>query len=227
VYPQTLVKIVDNSDYNARVINSSDRVPIAMVGFASDRGSEDLTDLVGEDWFDMYGHTLHFAKYGQPLIQAGKMIEAGARLYSKRVVAPDAKLANQGVYAHLLINRQVVEDSPAVPAVPSTGPGDPGTPAIPAVTHVETDVTIKYNSLCVSTTSIQIGKLVQYRTDTPRKPGSMYEKTGVTYFLDCFYEDDVKSIFVKRENYELVGKVGFDYELSSNGQYLYRKQKCM
>ena len=153
MYPQTLVKIVDNSDYNARVINSSDRVPIAMVGFASDRGSEDLTDLVGEDWFDMYGHTLHFAKYGQPLIQAGKMIEAGARLYSKRVVAPDAKLANQGVYAHLLINRQVVEDSPAVPAVPSTGPGDPGTPAIPAVTHVETDVTIKYNSLCVSTTS--------------------------------------------------------------------------
>lgn len=84
----------------------------------------------------------------------------------------------------------------------------------------------EYLFLCVSTTSIQIGKLVQYRTDTPRKPGSIYEKTGVTYFLDCFYEDDVKSIFVKRENYELVGKVGFDYELSSNSQYLYRKQKC-
>lgn len=68
--------------------------------------------------------------------------------------------------------------------------------------------------LCTSS-SQSIGKLVQYKLN-----GSLYEKTGVNYFLNSYYEGDVKSLFVCRENYDIIGMLGQNFVLSDNEQYI-------
>ena len=68
--------------------------------------------------------------------------------------------------------------------------------------------------LCTSS-SQSIGKLVQYKLN-----GSLYEKTGVTYFLNSYHEGDVKSLFVCRENYDIIGMLGQNFVLSDNEQYI-------
>lgn len=99
MYPTTLIKIEDNSQYQATVRSEIGSTVTAMQGFASERGTEDFVMLRGSAWYSMFGTDLDFKKYGQALQQAAKMIDAGATVYSKRVVAPDAKLSNVGIYA--------------------------------------------------------------------------------------------------------------------------------
>lgn len=65
----------------------------------SDKGTEDLTTLVGDDWFKMYGSKPSFEKHGQPLLQATNIIKAGGVCVTKRLVADDATLANVTVVA--------------------------------------------------------------------------------------------------------------------------------
>ena len=67
----------------------------------SDKGTEDLTTLVGEDWYKMYGSKPSFEKHGQPLLQATKIISAGGVCVTKRLVADDATLANIAVVAKI------------------------------------------------------------------------------------------------------------------------------
>ena len=99
MYPTTLIEIEDNSQYTVTVASTIGDTTTAMQGFASSRGTEDFVLLRGNSWYNMFGRDLDFKKYGQALQQAAKMIDAGAAIYSKRVVAPDAKLPNVGIYA--------------------------------------------------------------------------------------------------------------------------------
>ena len=62
-----------------------------------------------------------------------------------------------------------------------------------------------------------IGKLVQYRKQTP----TMYEKTNIAYFLNCYKEDDIKSLFLSRDNYELIGVIGKNFKLSEDKDQSY------
>ena len=72
-----------------------------MAAITSDKGPEDYREVEGEQFFKLYGNNISFAKHGQPLLQAAASINAGARLFVKRVVAPDAKLANLAVLANV------------------------------------------------------------------------------------------------------------------------------
>lgn len=101
MYPQCLIKIIDNSYYDDKIINSSVRIPTAMQAFASDRGTEDLELFIGEDFYKMYGYNTDFATYGQALKQVSGMIDNGGQVFCKRVVAPDATLSNLGIYVHI------------------------------------------------------------------------------------------------------------------------------
>ena len=66
-----------------------------------------------------------------------------------------------------------------------------------------------------------IGKLVQYKKSSK----TTFEKTELVYFLNSYFEDDVKSLFLKRENYDMIGLVGKNFELSADTDktYLVRK----
>ena len=68
--------------------------PLFMTAFTADKGTEELVRLYGDDFYKMYGRNLSFAKHGQPLLQAGRVIDKGAELLVKRVVAKDATLSN-------------------------------------------------------------------------------------------------------------------------------------
>ena len=64
--------------------------PLFMTAFTADKGTEELVRLYGDDFYKMFGRNLSFAKHGQPLLQAGRVIDKGAELLVKRDVAKDA-----------------------------------------------------------------------------------------------------------------------------------------
>lgn len=69
--------------------------------------------------------------------------------------------------------------------------------------------------VCMPSTGTTIGKLVQYKLND-----TMYEKTGVSYFLNSYNENDIKSIFLKRENYEMLGMIGQNFVMSDNEEFV-------
>lgn len=69
--------------------------------------------------------------------------------------------------------------------------------------------------VCMPAMDSIMGKLVQYRNN-----GNIYEKTGVNFFLNCYIEGDIKSLFLNRENYEIIGMIGQNFVLSKDEQQL-------
>lgn len=69
-------------------------LPLFLCAFSSEKGPEDLRDLEYNDFKQLYGENVDFSKYGQPLLQAHRILQAGGRILGKRIVATDATLAN-------------------------------------------------------------------------------------------------------------------------------------
>lgn len=92
MYPGTRFEIVDQSNITRFPINEQVNAPLFMQAFASDKGPEDMRVVYGDE-FKIYGD-ISFAKYGQPLLNTATLINNGAKVLCKRVVAPDATLAN-------------------------------------------------------------------------------------------------------------------------------------
>ena len=111
MYPATIFNWYDNSAITIpEVATEIDDAPLFMQVFSADKGTEDLIEISGSDFDAMYG-TMYFDKHGQSAIQAKNIINAGGRLYAKRVVAENSTLAN--VVATAKITRydfEVVED---------------------------------------------------------------------------------------------------------------------
>ena len=97
MYPGTKFVLEDTSNV-APVINqnTSDNRPLYFAMFTSNRGPEKFTELEGSEWATTYlqNNTPNFTKHGQPLLQAALCINAGARMFSKRIVADNAKLGS-------------------------------------------------------------------------------------------------------------------------------------
>jgi hypothetical protein len=96
----------------------------------SDKGTEDLTTLSGNSWASMYGSKLSFAKHGQPLIQASRIIDAGGICITKRIVADDAALANVALVATVTSetrNKNDVNGNPLYIDASGNETTDPGT----------------------------------------------------------------------------------------------------
>jgi hypothetical protein len=102
MYPTTQFNIIDNSQIFQNTENNTiDDAPLFMQVFSADKGTEDLIEISGADNFAaMYG-TMDFFKHGQSAIQAQNIINAGGRLFAKRVVAEDSLLANLVICANL------------------------------------------------------------------------------------------------------------------------------
>ena len=75
--------------------------PLFMTAITADKGTEELVRLYGDDFYKMYGRNLSFTKHGQPLLQAGRIIDQGAELLVKRVVAEDSTLSNIVIVANV------------------------------------------------------------------------------------------------------------------------------
>lgn len=85
----------------SNTVKVDETLPLFLCVFSADKGSEEITDFTKDDFRAMYGNTADFFKYGQPLIQAHKILNAGGRVLGKRLVADDATLANIVVCAEV------------------------------------------------------------------------------------------------------------------------------
>lgn len=93
MYPGSLFEWYDKSyrrNPTSAVISDA---PLFMTAMPADKGTEDLIEIYGDAFNAMYG-TMNFDKYGQVSIQAQNIIDAGGKLFIKRLVADDSELAN-------------------------------------------------------------------------------------------------------------------------------------
>ena len=103
-YPQTKFQIVDNSDITPLNVVGEDDIKrgVFVQVFAAPKGPEEWkTGVMGQKFFDLYGTKPTFGTYGQPLLQASEIARLGGRVTAKRVVAPNATLADLLVYAEV------------------------------------------------------------------------------------------------------------------------------
>ena len=64
-----------------------------------------------------------------------------------------------------------------------------------------------------------IGKLSLYS----KIQKGIYERTNNSYFLNTYIEGDFKSLILNIENYELLGTISSNYEISKDKQTIFRK----
>lgn len=100
-YPGTIFELIDQSQYDPIKIEEPIVKPLFMAAITSDKGPEDYRVVEGDKFFKLYGDKISFEKHGQPLLQAANTINAGGALFVKRVVDPNATLANLAILATL------------------------------------------------------------------------------------------------------------------------------
>lgn len=98
MYPSTTFIIEDRSQIPGLQINEQYPSPLFAQFFTSDKGPEEMGEYFGDEFEKTYGSP-NFARHGQPLLQAQRLINNGARVLAKRIVAPDSTLANLIVLA--------------------------------------------------------------------------------------------------------------------------------
>lgn len=86
--------------------STDDSLPLFLCAFSSDKGTEKITDYVYDDFVKEYGETPNFFKYGQPLLEAHRILKAGGRVLGKRIVADDATLANLVITAEITAGKE-------------------------------------------------------------------------------------------------------------------------
>jgi hypothetical protein len=95
MYPGTKFNWYDASQFSTTTgtvdISSA---PLFLTAFSADKGTEEMIRVAGDDFYKMYGKNLSFAKHGQVLLQAGRIIDTGAELLCKRIVSESATLSN-------------------------------------------------------------------------------------------------------------------------------------
>ena len=85
--------------------------PLFMTAITADKGTEELVRLRDDDFYKMFGRNLSFNKHGQPLLQAGRIIDQGAELLVKRIAAEDSTLSNIIIVANVSDTEVQREDS--------------------------------------------------------------------------------------------------------------------
>ena len=74
--------------------------------------------------------------------------------------------------------------------------------------------------VCIECYEDAIGKLIVYN-----KNGNMWEKSCISYFLNHYYADDMKELFLDRKNYDMIGMIGNNFEFSKDEENMYVLRK--
>lgn len=92
--PGTRFRWYDKSEITPVIEETTIVRPLFIATAATEKGPEDLREVVGDEFYKDYGSIVDYNKYGLPLLSAARIINAGGALLFKRLVAPDATLAN-------------------------------------------------------------------------------------------------------------------------------------
>lgn len=101
MYAGTKINLHEVLQKQRQVTIADESIPLFLCVFSSDKGTEEITNFTKDDFISMYGSTADFFKYGQPLVQAHAIANAGGRILAKRIVSKDANLANSVVFANV------------------------------------------------------------------------------------------------------------------------------
>lgn len=92
-------ELIDQS-YNPAISVTEQTQPLYLAAASADKGPEEMRVVSAENFFKLYGEDKnYYIKHGQPLLQVANLVNAGAKVLFKRVVADDATLANLTVVA--------------------------------------------------------------------------------------------------------------------------------
>jgi len=219
MYPGTIFEYIDQSDIpvleTAQVIE-----PLFMCGITSDKGPENALVVKGKTFYELYGKdmTKAFVKHGQPLIQAATIIDAGGKLYVKRVVDPASKLANLAIIAKVTVTETQKKNAQGDPLYLTEGgleTTEPGTaPDLNTPIMIPSGVSVKYEAKAVvgKATRDEIAIAIKSELDTVGE-----EVEGLTVFT--------YPLFVITDNGRGVSAKSFritpDYATSKNLDFMY------
>ena len=79
--------------------------------------------------------------------------------------------------------------------------------------------------ICEASFAIPVGKLVQYITKDNPKGEAYWERTSIQYFLNNYIEDDIRELFVDRNNYEQVGMINNNFKFVGEDRKILIKQR--
>ena len=145
--PRTFIEWIDQSDIQPVSDISADNSPIFFYAVTSDKGPEDLRLIRAND-FSLYGEA-NFKRHGQPLLQAKRSLDNGAKVLIQRVVANDATLANVIISAKATVGEQQKKNTEGA-LLYLTPDGEESTEALNNEPIMLDTVTLKWESSTVS-----------------------------------------------------------------------------
>ena len=151
MYPGTIFNWYDLSEINTQNSATGTGVPLFLTASAFDRGPEDMRIVSGTSFYRLYGNQPDFEKYGQPAIQAARIIDAGGRLLIKRVVASNATLANVIIVGTLNVNLSAIPNNTGIAPESTNIPPRTLNEILGADTSTDTESTQKYDVVSNST----------------------------------------------------------------------------
>lgn len=213
----TKVNIIDLSEYseNPEII-TPDSAPVILTCGPSAKGTEKMVSIKGAEYRTMFGDP-DFKKYGQASVQNQRMIDAGARLVHKRIVATDAELANTTIIADIefTTTEALDENGEKIPQL-----DEEGNPIVEEVVIKEA-VTVGEGEVDFETgETISSGTTVIEPAVVEKRPVYVMENNAVITY-DAISMSGYKTIEDIAKNYE--GEVGIipdDVELAE-GEVIY------
>lgn len=101
MYAGTRFEVIDKSHIPPLPIAQTSYKPLYYCSAPTQKGREDIQVYEGKAFYNNFGNDISFIKYGQPLLQTARIINAGGRVMFKRIVAKDAILANSSIVARV------------------------------------------------------------------------------------------------------------------------------
>lgn len=214
-YPATIDKWYDQSGFTPEPVEVLNR-PLFLTAAAFDRGPEKITRVYGKDFYRLYGNSINWDKYGQAALQAANIVNNGGELLIKRVVAPDATLANAVIVAHVTPSQAQKVDANGRPLY------------LDPVSQQETIDAGENNEMVMINTAV-----LKYEVITI--PGKRTLADVITAANELYSEDDatdmVYPLLVITDNGRGIStkRVGFDprYDVSKNLAYMMYKVKYL
>jgi len=171
MYPGTIFEYIDQSDITPFEV-AQPIEPLFMCAITSDKGPENALVVKGTKFYTLYGKdlTMAFAKHGQPLIQAARIIDAGGKLYVKRVVDSTSKLANLAIIAKVTaVETQKVNDldEPLYLTAGGVETTEPGTDPLNTPIMIVSSASVKYEAQGVvgKSTRAEIADVIKAELD--------------------------------------------------------------
>lgn len=109
--PSTTFNWVDLSGQTTTETPVLEVRPLFLAASSFDKGPEDMRRVYGDTFYKLYGQDISYVRHGQPAIQIANIIDAGGEVLIKRVVAPDATLANLIISATVTQTRAAKVDT--------------------------------------------------------------------------------------------------------------------